>query len=89
MPEVVIPIKSYVVKYACPKCGEYMEWGGGEFSTIPPQYPHFCPKCGYKETFRNRHYPFFAYEAERPNKRLHLTALRGLLRRLLAKVGGR
>jgi len=40
----------YVQKY-CEQCEQSMKATGAALMSLPPQYPHACPKCGKVEHF--------------------------------------
>lgn len=61
MPEVAKEVKTLLVKLICEKCSSEMAWTGIASASDPPQYPHKCPKCGYKETAMGQNYPFIRY----------------------------
>lgn len=35
----------------CDKCNEAMVFSGQVLTTYPGQYPHYCSKCGNKQTY--------------------------------------
>ena len=37
--------------YIC-KCGAELQYEGSVMTTIPPQYPYTCPKCGKRYVYR-------------------------------------
>jgi hypothetical protein len=56
--EVRREVKTYIIEYECPECKEGNLYPTGRvLLSSPPQYPHKCNKCGYKETFRGIKYP--------------------------------
>ena len=51
-----------VIKHAmCPHCGSEMEFDGLVYTTYPEQFPHTCPKCGWKHVF-GKQYPAIEYQ---------------------------
>ena len=54
-------VETYYVHVFCPKCDAEMKPDNVIFPTWPAQYPHTCPKCGYKHIF-GKSYPVIEYE---------------------------
>ena len=56
-------LRTIEVDYECPNCevGKLRPTGKKLLSN-PPQYPHKCTECEYKETFRGKTYPYIVYE---------------------------
>ena len=54
-------VKVYMDRLYCDKCGEEMEFTGMVLTSYPPRYPHSCPKCGHRETLKDK-YPKVRYE---------------------------
>lgn len=54
-------VKVYIDRLYCNECGTEMEQGDIVLCTYPPQYPHICPKCGFRITTDIK-YPNVRYE---------------------------
>lgn len=50
----------YQERLYCDKCGTEMCFSGGVLLTNPLQFPHVCPKCGFKITTEEQ-YPKLKY----------------------------
>lgn len=46
----------------CPSCGTEMKFTGIVLTSYPAQYPHECPKCGYRYTTMEGMYPLLKYK---------------------------
>lgn len=56
--EVGQEVKIIMVYQRCDKCGEgYMETNGNVLLSYPPQFPHICNNCGYREKYHKK-YPY-------------------------------
>ena len=52
MPEVRIPVDTYMARYMCDECdGGEMKGDGIVLTSNPPQYPHTCTDCGARKIF--------------------------------------
>jgi uncharacterized Zn finger protein len=54
-------VKTFAERLYCDKCGEEMKFTGTVLCSHPPQYPHQCPNCGYRETTTTQ-YPHVYFE---------------------------
>ena len=50
----------YQERLYCDKCGTEMYFSGEVLLSYPPQFPHICPKCGFKITTKEQ-YPKLKY----------------------------
>lgn len=58
MREIETEVKTYRIRLMCDECdGGEMKPTGICLTSIPPQYPHKCDKCGHEETVRGKTYP--------------------------------
>lgn len=61
MPEVR-EVKTSQVDERCPVCGQgWMRPTGIVLTSNPPQFPHKCTNCDYKQTYSVR-YPYIVHE---------------------------
>jgi hypothetical protein len=64
MPESKIPVRTFLVDYACDRCSVGKMCKAGVVKTMmPPLYQHKCsePSCGYLQDFHES-YPSVRYE---------------------------
>jgi len=54
-------VKTIKMTLLCDSCGSEMKPTGLELQSIPPQYPHTCPKCGKSENISGKKYPYMKY----------------------------
>ena len=54
-------VETYYVRLYC-ECGGEMKPNGMSLMSNPPQYPHNCDRCGYKENISDKRYPLTIYK---------------------------
>ena len=68
MAEKKTEVRTIMVRLMCDKCeGGEMKPTGLCLTSIPPQYPHKCDKCGAEVTVHRHTYPRTEYEEVTPN----------------------
>ena len=64
MPREQMPIRPIQVDYRCDLCNVgFYRPNGINLTSMPPQFPHKCTKCGDEKTFTEK-YPAVRYARE-------------------------
>jgi hypothetical protein len=54
------PMQPVRIEAGCDKCDGTLVFDGIVLTSYPPQYPHTCDRCGWRNNLRE-HYPTIEY----------------------------